>query len=64
MDQPTGDSKILFDAIVKDVEVRKLAREYDNADYSGGKNTPTVKQIQDAKAITAKAQGHRKILRG
>ena len=64
MDQPTGDPKILFDAIVADLETRKLAREYDRADYSGGKNTPTAQQIQDARAITAKAQELRKILRG
>ena len=64
MDQPTGDPKILFDAIVKDVEVQKLAREYDNADYSGGKNTPTAKQLQAAKAIISKARELRKILRG
>ena len=64
MDQPSGDPKILFDAIVADLETRKLAREYDRADYSGGKNTPTAQQIQDARAITAKAQELRKILRG
>ena len=64
MDQPTGDPKILFDAIVKDVEVRKLAREFDRTDHSGGTNTPTAKQLQAAKAITAKARELRNILRG
>ena len=64
MDQPTGDTKILFDAIVADLETRKLAREYDRADYSGGKNTPTVQQIQDAKTILSKARELRNILRG
>ena len=63
MDQPTGDPKILFDAIVKDVEVRKLAREFDRADYSGT-NTPTAQQIQDAKTILSKARELRKILSG
>ena len=57
MDQP------MFEAIVCHMEMMKRAREYDNRDY-GGKNTPTAQQIQDARAITAKARELRKILRG
>ena len=62
MDQPTGDPKILFDAIVADVETRKKAREFDNVDHSGT-NTPTAEQIQQARAIMAKARELRRILR-
>ena len=57
MDQP------MFEAIVCHMEMMKRAREYDNRDY-GGKNTPTAKQIQDAKAILSKARELRNILRG
>jgi len=63
MDQPTGDPKTLFDAIVADVEIRKLAREFDNADYSGDQNVPTPQQVADASAIMAKAKELRRILR-
>ena len=63
MDQPTGDPKTLFDAIVADVEVRKAAREFDLADHSG-QNIPTPAQVADAAAIMAKARELRRILRG
>jgi len=62
MDQFTGDPKILFDAIVADVELRRQAREFDTVDHSGT-NTPTAEQIQQARAIMAKARELRKILR-
>jgi hypothetical protein len=63
MDQPTGDPKTIFDAIVADVEVRKATREFDNADHSGGQNVPTPTQCADAAAILAKARELRRILR-
>ena len=60
MDQPTGDPKTLFDAIVADVEMRKLAREFDNADHGDGK--PTQEQVDAASAVLAKARELRRIL--
>jgi hypothetical protein len=63
MDQPTGDPQTLFDAIVADVEMRKLAREFDGADHSGGQNAPTPSQVAAAAAIMAKARELRNILR-
>ena len=63
MDQPTGDPKTLFDAIVADLEVRKAAREFDNVDHSCGQNIPTPQQCADAAAIMAKARELRRILR-
>jgi len=63
MDQPTGDPKTLFDAIVADVETRKAIREFDNADHSSGQNNPTPQQVADAAAIMAKARELRRILR-
>jgi hypothetical protein len=63
MDQPTGDPKPIWDAIVADVETRKLAREFDNADHSDGQNIPTPQQCSDAAAIMAKARELRRILR-
>ena len=63
MDQPTGDPKVLFDAIAADVEMRKRAREFDNADHSDGQNTPTSQQCADAVAVMAKARELRRILR-
>ena len=62
MDQPTGDPKSLFDAIVADVELRKATREFDNTDQSG-QNLPTAQQCADAAAILAKARELRRILR-
>jgi hypothetical protein len=62
MDQPTGDVKTLFEAIVADVEVRKAAREFDNVDHSGD-GQPSPAQVADAKAIMAKARELRRILR-
>ena len=62
MDQPTGDPKILFDAIVADAAVRTAARAFDNVD-SGGRNIPTPQQCADAAAIMAKARELRRILR-
>ena len=63
MDQVTGDPRTIFDAIVADVEMRKMAREFDNADHSDGKNMPTPAQCADAAAIMAKARELRRILR-
>ena len=62
MDQPTGDPKTLFDAIVANVEMRKLVREFDNADHAGTGN-PSPDQIAGAAAIMAKARALRRILR-
>ena len=61
MDQPTGNPKDIFDAIVIDLEVRKAVREFDNTDHSSG-NVPTAKQIADAKAVIAKAKDLRRLL--
>jgi hypothetical protein len=63
MDQPTGDPKTIFDAIVADVELRKATREFDNVDHSGGLNIPTAQQAAAAAAILAKARELRRILR-
>ena len=63
MDQPTGDPRTVFDAIVANVEMRKLVREFDNADHSDGLNIPTPAQVADAAAIMAKARALRRILR-
>jgi hypothetical protein len=63
VDQPTGDAKTLFDAIVADVELRKATREFDNMDCSDGQNLPTAQQCADAAAIMAKARELRRILR-
>jgi hypothetical protein len=62
MDQPTGDPKILFDAIVADAEMRTAARTFDNVDHSG-QNIPTQQQCLDAAAVMAKARELRRILR-
>lgn len=70
-EQYRGYCILYFEAIVADVETRKLAREFDNVDHSGTKwlklenyaSTPTAEQIQQAKAIMAKARELRKILR-
>jgi len=64
MDQPDGDPKILFDALIKDMEVRKAAREFDNVDHSGGRNIPTPAQVKAAAAIMANARQLRRILSG
>ena len=61
MDQPTGNPKDIFDAIVIDLEVRKAVREFDNTDHSGV-NLLTAKQIADAKAVIAKARELRHLL--
>ena len=63
MDQPTGDPKAIFDAIVADVEMRKMTREFDAVDHSDGQNMPTPSQCADAAAIMAKARELRRILR-
>ena len=60
MDQPTGNPQTLFEAIVADVELRKMAREFDNADH--GDSKPTQEQIAAASAIMAKARELRRIL--
>ena len=62
MDQPTGDPEVLFDAIVRDVEIRQAAREFDAVDHSGGQDIPTPQQCADAAAILAKARELRRIL--
>ena len=62
MDQPTGDPKTLFAAIVADVEIRKAAREFDAVDHSDGQNIPTPAQCAAAAAILAKARELRRIL--
>ena len=61
MDQPTGNPKDIFDAIVADLEIRKASREFDNTDHSGG-NVPTAKQIADARHVLAKARDLRRLL--
>ena len=61
MDQPTGNPKDIFDAIVAHVELRKRVREFDNLDHNGD-NVPTASQIQDAKAVLAKAKELRKLI--
>ena len=63
MDQPTGDPKTLFDAIVKDIEIRTAARAFDNVDHSAGQNIETPAQVAAASAILAKARELRRILR-
>ena len=63
MDQPTGDPKTIFEAIVADLEVRKAAREFDNTDHSCGQNIPDAAQVADAAAIMRKARELRRILR-
>jgi hypothetical protein len=63
MDQPTGDPKTIFDAIVADLEVRKATREFDNADHNCGQNIPDAAQVADAAAILAAARELRRILR-
>ena len=62
MDQPTGDPKTLFDAIVKDIEIRTAARAFDNVDHSAGQNIPDAVQLADAAAIMRKARELRRIL--
>ena len=61
MDQPTGNPKDIFDAILADLEIRKAVHEFDNTDHSGV-NLPTAKQISDAKAVLAKARELRHLL--
>jgi hypothetical protein len=63
MDQPTGDPKTMFEAIVADLEVRQATREFDDADHSSGQNIPTPAQVADAVAIMRKARELRRILR-
>ena len=62
MDQPTGNPKTVFDAIVANVELCKAIREYDDADHSAGQNVPTTGQVSDAVAILHKARELRRIL--
>ena len=61
MDQPTGDPKDIFDAIVARMELRKRVHEFDNVDHNGD-NTPTDSQIHDAKTILAKAKELRRLI--
>ena len=61
MDQPTGNPKTIFDAIVARVEARKLIREFDNVDHTGN-NTPTPEQIKQGMDVVRKARELRKII--
>jgi hypothetical protein len=61
LDQPTGNPKDLFDAIVAHVELSKRVREFDNVDHNGN-NVPAASQIHDAKAILAKAKELRRLI--
>ena len=61
MDQPTGNPKTIFDAIVAHVEARKLIREFDNVDHTGN-NTPTPEQIKQGMDVVRKARELRKII--
>ena len=54
MDNPTGDPKALFDAIVTVTEMYQLADSYDDTDYSDGHNIPTPEQVAAGAAILAK----------
>ena len=63
MDQPTGDPKDIFDAIVKATELSKAAREFDNVDHSGD-NVPNAAQLAAAAEILATARELRRLLRG
>lgn len=64
MDQPTGDSETIFDAIVAHVETQKLIREFDNVDHSNGNNMPTPEQIKQGMAVVRKAKELRRIIDG
>jgi hypothetical protein len=66
MDQPTGDPKNIFDAIVKQTEISMAARvlEFDNVDHSNGDNVPNAAQLAAAAEIMAAARELRRILRG
>mgnify|MGYP005832793119 CR=1 FL=1 len=61
MDQPTGNPKTIFDAIVAHMETQKLIRESDNVDHTGN-NTPTPEQIKHGMAAVRKAKQLRKII--
>jgi len=64
MDQPTGDdAKNIFDAIVKQTELSKAARGFDNVDHNGD-NVPNASQLAQAAEIMAAARELRRILRG
>ena len=64
MDQPTGDdAQTIFEAIVKQTELSKAAREFDNVDHSGA-NIPNAAQLAQAAEIMSKARELRRILRG
>jgi len=62
MDQPTGNPKTIFDAIVAHMETQKLIRESDNTDHSNGNNIPTPEQIKHGMAAVRKAKQLRKII--
>ena len=61
MDQPTGNPKTIFDAIVTHMETQKLIREFDNEDHTGN-NTPTPEQIKLGMDVVRKARELRKII--
>jgi hypothetical protein len=63
MDNPTGDPKALFDAIVTVTEMYQLAGSYDDTDYSDGHNIPTPEQVAAGAAILAAAKQARRKLR-
>jgi hypothetical protein len=61
MDQPSGNPKTIFDAIVTHMETQKLIREFDNVDHTGN-NIPTPEQIKQAMGVVCKARELRKII--
>lgn len=62
MDQPTGNPKTIFDAIVAHMETQKLIRESDNTDHSNGNNIPTPEQIKQGMDVVRKARELRRII--
>ena len=62
MDQPGMNAEQIFKAIVKQSELDKCTREFDNNDHSNGNNVPSAKQIAQFKLIAAKAKELRKLL--
>ena len=61
MDQPTGNPKTIFDAIVAHVETQKLIREFDSVDHTGN-NIPTPEQIKHGMDVVRKARELRRII--
>ena len=61
--QDLGNPEALFKAIVKDVEISKAVREYDNVDHDGT-GIPNPQQVSDAVSILTKGRELRRLLRG